>query len=97
VSDFWQMVWEQKSEIIVMLTGLVEGGKVSRNLVIDRHKIIFSAQRKCTQYWPEPEDGTLEYGNIEVRLVEQKQYSYYVHRTMEISQVQTYNLKKSSI
>ena len=30
VSHFWQMVWEQKCEIIVMLTGLIEGGKVSK-------------------------------------------------------------------
>lgn len=72
-----------------MLTGLVERGKVSNILMKDKHLVIFSTQRKCTQYWPEPEDGTVEYGNIEVRLVAQKQYSYYIHRTMEISQVQT--------
>ena len=28
IMDFWEMVWEQKSTIIVMLTRLVEGGKV---------------------------------------------------------------------
>lgn len=26
--DFWQMVWEQSSTLLVMLTGVVEGGKV---------------------------------------------------------------------
>lgn len=38
VAEFWQMVWEQRCEIIVMLTGLVEGGKVSE-LLVTRHLI----------------------------------------------------------
>ena len=28
IGDFWKMVWEQKSSVIVMLTKLEEGGKV---------------------------------------------------------------------
>lgn len=84
--DFWQMVWEQRCEIIVMLTGLVEGGKVSKHLIMHR-LIIFPAQRKCTQYWPEPQDGRLDYGNTEVKFIAQKQYSFYICTTLEISQV----------
>ena len=73
-----------------MLTGLVEGGKVSK-LLIDRYLIGYiSVQRKCTQYWPDPQDGTLEYGNTEVKFLAQKQYSFYNYTTLEISQVGTY-------
>ena len=32
VPDFWQMVWEQKVDAIVMLTGIFEGGKVKKLL-----------------------------------------------------------------
>lgn len=96
--DFWQMVWEQKCEIIVMLTGLVEGGKVT-NLKDSNYKllIVFSVQIKCTQYWPEPQDGTLEYGSIEVKLVSQKYHSFYTYTTLEISQVQAFSLVCSAL
>ena len=29
IEDFWRLVWEQRCSTIVMLTHLVEGGKVS--------------------------------------------------------------------
>ena len=28
MNDFWQMVWEQKASVIIMLTSLEERGKV---------------------------------------------------------------------
>ena len=39
--DFWRMVWQEKSRIIVMTTKEVERGKVSGNLFIDFFSILF--------------------------------------------------------
>ena len=32
IEDFWEMVWEQKSPMIIMLTRLVEGTKVRKSV-----------------------------------------------------------------
>ena len=33
VSDFWQMIWDQKCPVIVMLTNIEENGRVCRRSV----------------------------------------------------------------
>ncbi|KRY80910.1 Tyrosine-protein phosphatase non-receptor type 11 [Trichinella pseudospiralis] len=38
IDDFWQMVWQERSRIIVMTTKEIERGKI---------------QTKCVRYWPE--------------------------------------------
>ena len=31
--DFWRMVWEQKSTLIIMMANVMEGGKVDKILM----------------------------------------------------------------
>uniref|UniRef100_A0A671MPQ5 Receptor-type tyrosine-protein phosphatase C n=1 Tax=Sinocyclocheilus anshuiensis TaxID=1608454 RepID=A0A671MPQ5_9TELE len=52
VCDFWQMVWEQKSSIIVMVTRCEEGNKVI----------------KCAQYWPSLDRETEIFDDFVVKI-----------------------------
>lgn len=55
VGDTWQMYWQMKVELVVMLCGLNE--KTS------------SGKPKCVRYWPDTIGNTVTYGTIRVRLV----------------------------
>uniref|UniRef100_A0A673LUG5 Receptor-type tyrosine-protein phosphatase C n=1 Tax=Sinocyclocheilus rhinocerous TaxID=307959 RepID=A0A673LUG5_9TELE len=52
VCDFWQMVWEQKSSIVVMVTRCEEGNKVI----------------KCAQYWPSLDRETEIFDDFVVKI-----------------------------
>ena len=46
VGDFWHMIWEYKLNSIVMLTGIIEGGKVNFMEMITLSELLFSIFRK---------------------------------------------------
>lgn len=88
------MVWEQNTGIIIMITNLVEKGRVgsllqieTRKLILHRGERILDAvhhvyvvffQRKCDQYWPT--ENSEQYGNIVVTLKSTKVHACYTLR-----------------
>uniref|UniRef100_A0A3P9ABH0 protein-tyrosine-phosphatase n=1 Tax=Esox lucius TaxID=8010 RepID=A0A3P9ABH0_ESOLU len=72
VYDFWRMVWQENTATIVMVTNLVEVGRVSTP------PPLCSPQVKCCKYWP---DDTEIYRDMKVTLIETQLLSEYVIRT----------------
>ncbi|KAM4721727.1 receptor-type tyrosine-protein phosphatase C [Rhinophrynus dorsalis] len=67
VNDFWRMIWEQKTTIIVMVTRCEEGNR-----------------NKCAQYWPSMEEETEIFGDIVVKIKEEKNFPDYITRKLHI-------------
>ncbi|KAM4640553.1 receptor-type tyrosine-protein phosphatase C [Discoglossus pictus] len=67
MNDFWRMIWEQKSSIIVMVTRCEEGNR-----------------NKCAQYWPSMEDDTETFGDILVKIREEKTFPDYITRKLHV-------------
>lgn len=59
VFDFWRMVWDNKSKVIIMATGITEGGV--QKCVRYWPTVIFN---------PETAQGSVTYGNIIVRVMD---------------------------
>ncbi|XP_073449057.1 receptor-type tyrosine-protein phosphatase C isoform X4 [Aquarana catesbeiana] len=68
MTDFWRMIWEQKSTIIVMVTRCEEGNR-----------------NKCAQYWPSVDGETEEYGDIVVKITDQKLFPDYITRKLHVT------------
>uniref|UniRef100_A0A8C4WJL0 protein-tyrosine-phosphatase n=1 Tax=Gopherus evgoodei TaxID=1825980 RepID=A0A8C4WJL0_9SAUR len=72
VKDFWRMIWQENSASVVMVTNLVEVGRVRKHTT----DVV-----KCVRYWP---DDTEIYGDIKVTLIETEPLAEYVIRTFTV-------------
>ncbi|KAJ8402332.1 hypothetical protein AAFF_G00368210 [Aldrovandia affinis] len=73
LADFWQMVWEQKSNVIAMMTQEVEGGKVK-------------CQRYWPDT---PKTGEMVDERLQVTLIKDQHLDNFVIRLIEVKDVQT--------
>lgn len=104
--DFWRMVWEQNTGIIVMITNLVEKGRVGslpsqdncitslRHDKCATHCVVCCVlQRKCDQYWPT--ENSEQYGNIVVTLKSTKVHACYTLRRFLIRNTKVKKVTRS--
>uniref|UniRef100_A0A672HT86 protein-tyrosine-phosphatase n=1 Tax=Salarias fasciatus TaxID=181472 RepID=A0A672HT86_SALFA len=72
--DFWRMVWQENCFSIVMITKLVEVGRVSCALSSP-------PPVKCCKYWP---DDSEMYGDIKITLLKTETLAEYTVRTFAL-------------
>jgi protein tyrosine phosphatase len=85
-TDFWQMIWEQESGLIVMTTNLTEAGKIKCHQYFPNHAgnlLQFEQYRVTCTKCTELEFGTLRYIELryiptgEVRTLHHLQYAHW--------------------
>lgn len=100
---FWRMIWEQNVFVIVMITNLVERGRVSLFLqgfifcpctyvfAQGPHffNIFFHLKRKCDIYWPK--EDTEVYGHISAQLEKEEVMADYTVRTIKLKHLKVKN------
>ncbi|XP_060791346.1 tyrosine-protein phosphatase non-receptor type 13 isoform X2 [Neoarius graeffei] len=80
LADFWQMVWEQKSNVIAMMTQEVEGGKVK-------------CQRYWPET---PHMAQMVGDRLQITLVKDQHLDNFIIRLIEVKDVQTNEIQRVS-
>lgn len=76
------MVWQEHCNLIVVITNLVERGKVSSREKGSRKTI--ELQRKCDVYWPTCKKTPLIFGQLQIGLTAEMPNANFVHRILSI-------------
>ena len=86
--DFWKMVHDRKCGVIVMLSGLVEGGQVrmvATPTTGSGHAFVIPClhiQEVCYQYWPSTRSQ--RFGEFTVELLGEERLQGFVLRTLSV-------------
>ncbi|KAK7896520.1 hypothetical protein WMY93_021845 [Mugilogobius chulae] len=78
LGDFWQMVWEQKSNVIAMMTQEVEGGKVK-------------CQRYWPDT---PQSAEMVDSRLQITLIKDQHLDNFVIRLIEVKDIQTNEIQR---
>ena len=92
--DFWRMIWEQNCYIVVMLTQLVERGRV-RMPFSNTNFIYLCSQTKCHRYWPGSQPEV--YGEINVDMLSEKEFSDWIIRKFKLSKVKSVSINNVNL
>ena len=95
VDDFWQMMWDQRINMVVMLTKTMEGGKVCAHIYNMHIKLdtewqpskTLILQSKSEDYYSESPGDTFSSGSFEIRTLSLKYHVDYEVRVLEVVQV----------
>ena len=86
--DFWKMIHDRKCGVVVMLSDLVEAGKVGRSAlaVVACSDVSLCAslslQEVCYQYWPS--SGIVNIGEYTIDLLGEEKMEGFVLRTLSV-------------
>uniref|UniRef100_A0AAY4CRB3 protein-tyrosine-phosphatase n=1 Tax=Denticeps clupeoides TaxID=299321 RepID=A0AAY4CRB3_9TELE len=81
VYDFWRMVWQENCFSIVMITKLVEVGRVCLYASHTLNTHLYCIHVKCCKYWP---DDSELYGDIKITLLKTETLAEYTVRTFAL-------------
>ena len=87
--DFWKMIHDRKCGVVVMLSDLVEAGKVGRSAlaVVACSDVSLCAslplQEVCYQYWPS--SGSHTYGEFTVEILGEEKQMGFVLRNFNVT------------
>ncbi|VDO84546.1 unnamed protein product [Schistosoma curassoni] len=77
------MVWEQNSNVIVMISNFVERGRVG----LSDNDLLVLTSRKCDKYWPS--SGHQTYGNVSVRMISEVVRAFFTIRVFTVRHIKT--------
>ena len=88
VDDFWQMIWDQRINMVVMLTRTMEGGKVCAHMTCTctwtQSGNPQSLQHKSEDYYSESPGDTFSSGRFQIKTLSLKYHVDYEVRVLEV-------------